>query len=217
MILGGLIGLERASRHRSAGIRTHTLVCLGSMAIMLISEKMFLKYYSEYGIVTDPGRLTAQVVSGIGFICGGTIIYTGKNIKGITSAATLWVVGAIGIAVGCGFYDVAIILTITIYATLMILYNVTKKINERGNIKSLEILLLNKAKTIGQINLILAENNVDIRKMNLEKQQDESDSDELQKEIIELFLIIKLNDMDSYGKIYEDIKALENVLEVKMF
>lgn len=116
-ILGGIIGLERESSHRPAGLRTHILVCLGSALIMLISREAFSGYPSG---TWDPGRLAAQVVSGIGFIGAGTIMHEGVTIRGLTTAASLWVVAGIGLAVGSGYYLGALLTTLLV--TVVLLY-----------------------------------------------------------------------------------------------
>ncbi|HXL04219.1 MAG TPA: MgtC/SapB family protein [Bacillota bacterium] len=101
-MFGGLIGLERESHKRPAGFRTHILVCIGSALAMIISQYAFLEFSGKSGY--DPGRIAAQVISGIGFLGAGTILREGATIKGLTTAASLWVVAGIGLAVGTGFY-----------------------------------------------------------------------------------------------------------------
>ncbi|MEW6107394.1 MAG: MgtC/SapB family protein, partial [Bacillota bacterium] len=102
VVFGGLIGLERESHKRPAGFRTHILVCVGSALVMMISQYAFVGFTRV--IQYDPGRIAAQVVSGIGFLGAGTILREGATIKGLTTAASLWVVAGIGLAVGTGFY-----------------------------------------------------------------------------------------------------------------
>ena len=110
VILGGGIGLERQSKNRPAGFRTHILVCLGSATIMLLSELIFIKYHSAYGINPDPMRMGAQVISGIGFLGVGTIIINRRmQVRGLTTAASLWVCACMGLAIGTGFYIGAVV------------------------------------------------------------------------------------------------------------
>lgn len=104
VLLGGLIGFERERKNHAAGLRTHTLVCLGSCLIMVLSIYGFSEFADQYGVNRDPARLAAQAITGIGFLGAGTILFTGKSITGLTTAASLWVVMAIGLAVGAGFY-----------------------------------------------------------------------------------------------------------------
>ncbi|MBO4688652.1 MAG: MgtC/SapB family protein [Clostridiales bacterium] len=108
VVLGGLIGLERSYKNRPAGFRTHILVCLGGT----IASMTGIYLYLNMNLPTDISRLGAQVVSGLGFIGGGTIIVVNNHkIKGLTTAAGLWACGVIGIAVGAGFYEGAILAT----------------------------------------------------------------------------------------------------------
>lgn len=119
-ILGGLIGFER-ERHnkRIAGFRTHILVCTGSTLIMLTSVYVFELYGK--GVSMDPARIAAGVITGIGFLGAGTIIRSSASVTGLTTAASLWTVSAIGLATGCGFYMAAYATTVIVLATLYIL------------------------------------------------------------------------------------------------
>ena len=116
-ILGGAIGLEREYRAKGAGFRTHFLVALGSALLMLLSQYGFmdlLKEHSDLSIRLDPARIAAQVVTGIGFIGAGTIIFQKHVIKGLTTAAGIWVVGAIGMTCGAGMYILSIATTVLV-------------------------------------------------------------------------------------------------------
>ncbi len=102
-VLGGLIGLEREVHGREAGIRTYLLVCLGSALIMVVSEYLFVRYQGtpQSGFIRgDPGRIAAQAITGIGFLGAGVIIRYRDSIRGLTTAACMWVTCAIGLAVG---------------------------------------------------------------------------------------------------------------------
>ena len=113
LVLGGLVGLERQVHRRDAGLRTHILVALGSCLIMLTSLYVFDIYKEQVSL--DPVRIAAGVVTGIGFLGAGTIIRSPDGVKGLTTAASLWVVAGIGLAVGVGFNKIAI------YATVLVL------------------------------------------------------------------------------------------------
>lgn len=120
MLLGGLIGFERERSNHAAGLRTHILVCLGSALIMLLSIYGFADFVAEVNVRIDPARLATAVITGIGFLGAGTILFTGKSITGLTTAASVWVVGAIGLAVGAGFYFAAIVSTLLILLNLVV-------------------------------------------------------------------------------------------------
>jgi putative Mg2+ transporter-C (MgtC) family protein len=111
--LGGLIGVEREIREREAGLRTHLLVALGSALFTIVSAYGFHAFLSSGQSVVraDPTRIAAQIVTGIGFLGAGAIIRQGLSVRGLTTAATLWVVAAIGMAAGAGYYSAAVITT----------------------------------------------------------------------------------------------------------
>jgi len=114
---GALIGLEREHAHRPAGLRTHILVCVGSCLVMTTSAYIY-ETYRHTAPNIDVARLGAQVISGIGFLGAGTIIRNGSSVKGLTTAASIWVVACIGLATGIGFYFGATIATIIIFLCL---------------------------------------------------------------------------------------------------
>lgn len=119
IILGGIIGMERGMKNRPAGLRTYMLVSIGACVVMLINQYA----YQVYG-VGDPVRLGAQVVSGIGFLGAGTIIVTSHNqIKGLTTAAGLWASACVGLAIGIGLYEVAVVGGLSIYVVLTVLHH----------------------------------------------------------------------------------------------
>ena len=113
-ILGGIIGWERERRGRPAGLRTHILVCVGVTLMMVVSEHIFEKYktFADNSILrVDPARIAAQVVTGIGFLGAGTIMRFKATVRGLTTAASLWVVAGIGLAVGSSCYVPALVTT----------------------------------------------------------------------------------------------------------
>ncbi|MEW6100847.1 MAG: MgtC/SapB family protein [Candidatus Omnitrophota bacterium] len=119
VVLSGLIGLERELHRRTAGLRTHILVSLGSCLIMLTSIYVFDIYKGE--VAVDPARIAAGVITGIGFLGAGTIIREREGVKGLTTAASLWVVAGLGLSVGCGFYSAAIFTTVLSLIVLFLL------------------------------------------------------------------------------------------------
>lgn len=119
VFLSGLIGLERQLHRRTAGLRTHILVCLGSCLIMLTSLYVFDIYKDKAAL--DPARIAAGVITGIGFLGAGTIIREREGVKGLTTAASLWVVAGIGLAVGVGFYKAGILTAVLALITLFFL------------------------------------------------------------------------------------------------
>jgi len=133
IVLGGTIGLERGLKNRAAGLRTYMLVCMGACIVMVTNQYI----YQAYG-TGDPVRMGAQVVSGIGFLGAGSIIVTARNqIKGLTTAAGLWASACVGLAVGIGLYEVALMGTASIFIILTLMHNIDDKL--RHNSKRLDV------------------------------------------------------------------------------
>jgi putative Mg2+ transporter-C (MgtC) family protein len=136
-LAGGIIGFERSSRHQVAGLRTHILICVGATTLMLLSIWLPQEFNSLKN--GDPGRIAAQVVSGIGFLGAGAIIRLGNNIKGLTTAASLWLIAAIGMAIGAGMFIAAGVAEVLSLFTLIILDRIEKKIFPAVRSKLLEV------------------------------------------------------------------------------
>lgn len=123
MMVGLIIGIEREYTHRPAGMRTHILVALGACVVSIVGEMIFIQYNST-GATPDPARLSAQVITGVGFLGAGTIMKEGPTVKGLTTAASLWAVACLGLASGFGYYSLAllgmafIMITLTLFEAL---------------------------------------------------------------------------------------------------
>ena len=148
--LGALIGYERQFKHKSAGLRTNILVCVGSCLIMILSNMMYEQVEGKTN--ADPARLAAQVVSGIGFLGAGAIIKEGVNVIGLTTAACIWVVSGVGLAVGAGYYFIAVFSSVLVYVILEVLSRRERYrwIMPADNIV-LKLTLENKTKVIKKI------------------------------------------------------------------
>jgi putative Mg2+ transporter-C (MgtC) family protein len=136
-VAGGIIGFERSSRRQVAGLRTHILIALGATTLMLLSIWLPQEFNSLKN--GDPGRIAAQVVSGIGFLGAGAIIRLGNNIKGLTTAASLWLIAAIGMAIGAGMYVAAAVGEALSLFTLIVLDKIEKRIFPAVRNKLLEL------------------------------------------------------------------------------
>lgn len=131
-ILGAIIGLDREYRAKEAGYRTHFLVSLGSALIMIVSQYGFQDIIKESSVTLDPSRVAAQVVSGIGFIGAGTIIFQKQIVRGLTTAAGLWATAGIGLAIGSGLYILGITATVLTLIGLEALSLVFKRVGMKS-------------------------------------------------------------------------------------
>ncbi len=126
MLVGLVIGTERQYTNRPAGMRTHILVALGACMVSITGEILFYHYKLE-GAMPDPARLSAQVITGVGFLGAGTIMREGASVKGLTTAASLWAVACLGIACGFGYYAAALLGMVFIFLTLTVLEYIQHK------------------------------------------------------------------------------------------
>ena len=142
-VLAGVIGFEREHVQRNAGMRTHILVAIGAALVMCSGEFLATKYAN-----IDPARIGAQVVSGIGFLCAGTIIKEGISVRGLTTASSLWCVSCVGLAAGCGNYILAIATTVLILIVLRVLRTMAHSRRKKANRLVLQIVLSMEGQSI---------------------------------------------------------------------
>lgn len=136
MFVGALIGMEREYTHRPAGLRTHILVALGACVVSITGEMIFM-HYSVLSSTPDPARLSAQVITGVGFLGAGTIMKEGASVKGLTTAASVWAVACLGIAAGFGYYFLALAGMFFTFITLTFLETIQRKLlrNHSSDVK----------------------------------------------------------------------------------
>ena len=172
IILGGIIGLERGMKNRPAGLRTYMLVCLGACVVMLINQ-----YTSQAFGTGDPVRLGAQVISGIGFLGAGTIVVTSHNqIKGLTTAAGLWASACIGLAIGIGLYEVALIAGLAVFLVLTVLHECDYYVRSRTRMVDVYIEL-DQSVSLGKFIRNLRERELEVS--NIMREHDTAYSDEV--------------------------------------
>ena len=171
-VLGGIIGYERQSRRKSAGLRTNVLVCLGSCLIMVMSVEMYQEVEGKTN--ADPARLAAQVVSGIGFLGAGAIMKEGLSVTGLTTAACLWVVAGVGLAVGAGFYAGALISTALVFVTLGSLSRLDDWVDHEKTL-SLNIHTVDRPGQLMRISRCLEDLQLRVRGVKVKADEDEVD------------------------------------------
>ena len=170
-VLGGLIGWERERRGRPAGLRTHLLVCVGVTLIMLVSEHIFVQYqgYKQDSILRiDPARIASQVVTGIGFLGAGTIMRHKATVRGLTTAASLWVVAGIGLAIGSGFIIPAVFTAFIAIMTLILLPKIEGEIKKDKYI-TMKMLIAGQEHFLDNIRSILEKYSLKLQTYKFEK------------------------------------------------
>ena len=162
VVFGGMIGMERESKHRPAGFRTHTLVSVGASTIMILSELLSAKFEAQYGVLPDPARMGAQVISGIGFLGAGTIMRYGTNVRGLTTAASIWATGCIGLATGAGFYSLAGTMAVVILITLITFNRLSHYFDRRAVVRDVLVELCDEEQALGAATRFLMQNTAKI-------------------------------------------------------
>lgn len=166
VIIGGILGLERGRKRHPAGFRTYILVCLGSTLVMTTNQYIYQTFHTG-----DIGRLGAQVISGIGFLGAGTIIITGRNqVRGLTTAAGLWASACIGLSIGIGFYEGAILGGITIFFVMTILHKMDNMMRKKSNLMHL-YLEFGSSQGLGSFLGLAKQNSIEVSDIQIVKNQ----------------------------------------------
>jgi putative Mg2+ transporter-C (MgtC) family protein len=209
-ILGSIIGSERQKHEWAAGLRTHMLVCVGSALIMLVSMFGFRDVVNHPGIILDPSRVAAQVVSGIGFLGAGTILFLrGEIVRGLTTAAGLWTVAAIGLAVGGGLYFAAGTTTVIVFVILAALKPLETRFFNKGKFNGVSMVLERKQVSLEHIEDVFKTHSIKYTKISLSPSL-EQDLDEIKINIQKLSL-----DKNNLLTVIEDLRKIKGVREVE--
>lgn len=201
--LGAIIGLERERKDWTAGMRTHMLVCVGAALTMIVSAYGFSDILNSAHVTLDPSRIAAQVISGIGFIGAGTILFLKQGvIRGLTTAAGLWTVAAIGLATGGGLYFAAALATSLALVILWILQPIEKKLSKRFRHKDVKIIAAKEASPSRILKKILQTEATDVSNFSFDQTDDEF--------IIE----IKFDNINS-SKLADIVETLQKDTDIK--
>jgi putative Mg2+ transporter-C (MgtC) family protein len=169
IVLGGIIGFERESAQHPAGLRTLILVCLGSTLFMFVPYFTLDPSFAGLNLVLDVTRVAAGVVTGIGFLGAGVIFTAGTNVRGLTTAATIWSVASIGILVGIGFYFIAIFATIAITLVLHFFHIVEREYFKYDEFRFLKIKINDKADVKNDLERLLKRHKIKLELNNFER------------------------------------------------
>lgn len=195
VIAGSIIGLERELHNHPAGFRTHVLVCIGSTLFTLVSV-------SSFG--GDPSRVAAQIVSGIGFLGAGTILREGATIRGLTTAASLWSVAGVGMAIGTGYYWGATLTTALMVIVLFFFYSLEKRIWQRT--KKVDITMADVPGQLGKVASKLGEMGVSIKSVDISPESSER---------VAIELILKLPGTVEIHEVAGSLAQLDGVSNIK--
>lgn len=203
VVLGGIIGLERGLKNRPAGLRTYMLVCVGACLIMVTNQYI----YQVFG-TGDPVRMGAQVVSGIGFLGAGTIVVTRRNqIKGLTTAAGLWAAAAVGLSVGIGLYEAAVIGGTVVFIVLSLLHSWDNRM--RQNSKIVEIYVeLTSAINLGDFIRR-------IRQMDLEIYSIQTEQESAEEGKRSYIVMLRSKEKRNHEILFQNIRNIEGVAYVE--
>lgn len=196
LISGGIIGFERGRKGRPAGLRTHMLVCIGSSLAMITNQ-----YLYNMGTSVDVARMGAQVISGVSFLGAGTILITGRHqVKGLTTAASLWACACLGLTIGCGFYSAAILGTLSIWVVNSLLHRLEIPLRSRAKMYRVYIEF-KELSVIREMLTFLKENRVKVSDLEIIKPEDKS-------KIGATLILIPLDRVD-----YDKLKLLVNSID----
>lgn len=209
IIIGGIIGMEREKHNRPAGLRTHILVCLGACVITLLESTIVIQMQSMKGageqITISVGRVAAQVVSGVGFLGAGTIVLSQRKISGLTTAASLWNVACLGLAVGYGFYFLAFVSCILVLIVLALLSRLVRVNAE----KRVEVKFVHRTETMDFINDFFEKKSVQVLDLDFHMEVSED------KNLYTNVYLLKLPSHTTYTDIVAHLAEHKNVLGVR--
>ncbi|MGF6371884.1 putative Mg2+ transporter-C (MgtC) family protein [Paraburkholderia sp. RAU6.4a] len=179
-LLGSVIGFERERLNWAAGLRTHMLVCVGASLMMLVSAFGFADVLGTKDVVLDPSRVAAQVVSGIGFLGAGSILLRGEVVRGLTTAASLWSVAGIGLAVGGGMYTPAIGATVIILIILAGIKPLERRYISVRQQRSIQLSVERGSVSLDAVNRALGTGSVRVKQFIVQQTEDDADLDDVQ-------------------------------------
>ncbi len=202
VILSFIIGIEREAIHKPAGIKTHTLICISSTLIMALGTYL----YHKIPEATDPSRLPAQILAGIGFVGAGTIIQNGFSVKGITTAASLLAMTCIGLAIGAGFYEGAVIATLFVFFSLYFTAPINQLLHKNRKNNLYTITVKNTPEILGKINTVFMQSHANV--LNIKQIHDEASQYSILK------FSVKLKDIKQKEPLVHTLCELPEVKEV---
>ncbi|GAA0181241.1 MgtC/SapB family protein [Clostridium sediminicola] len=220
VLIGGIVGYEREFKNRPAGFRTHILVCVGAAVVSMIqlydvevTMNKVLQNPELAGVLkADMGRLGAQVITGVGFLGAGTIIRDKGSVKGLTTAASLWAVACVGLAVGLGYYFLSVVATLGVFIVLVSLKRVETKLLGKGKIVKLEIHYFDKS-FIANSEAYFEKYNIKIKKIEfLLDDEEKNEEQEYKKSLYTILIPRAIKD----SNIIQNLVKIDGIYKVKL-
>ena len=205
LIAGGAIGFERERDSQPAGLRTHMIVSLGAALVMILSINMAIAFQSQDA---DPARLAAQVVSGIGFLGAGAILRFGFNVKGLTTASTLWTTAMIGLAIGYGYYLVALFAVVIMLIVLTLVERFEKKFVRINVIRTVVIEVRDREGIIREVRKTISKMSDAVMAFNVQKS--------LKNKHLRIEIVARFNRSEKLEDMMEVLSAIESVRSIKI-
>ncbi len=207
VLAGFLIGLDRERHSQPAGLRTHMVICLGACLMMILSIHIPTEYIKK-GFGTDPTRLAAQVISGIGFLGAGAIFRFGINVKGLTTAASIWTTSGIGLAFGSGYYFLGTVCTVFLIVILYVFDKLEDHIIERRNWRVITVDFDSKHLSGSDIFSIIRDFGIAVKQPSI--------IENLEKNSTEVVISCRIDEAFQVRELFNRIKSLGNIKTVKI-
>jgi putative Mg2+ transporter-C (MgtC) family protein len=207
LLAGGVIGLNREQHKQPAGFRTHILICLGSTLLMILSiyiPQTYLDFKNG-----DPGRIAAQVVTGIGFLGAGAIIRLGRSVKGLTTAASIWLISAVGLTIGAGLFVISLVTIVLALFTLVLLEHVERKLVSKLYQKTVILKFNTKRFPETEVKSILKEMKIQLYEYHITIFN-------IEKEVLEFKMTVNIPEHTDISKFVESLSHLEAVKTIKI-
>lgn len=224
IVVGGIIGYERAFKNRPAGFRTHILVCVGATIISIIQIEtiertkamIMIDPVLAQALKADMGRMGSQVITGVGFLGAGTIIREKGLIKGLTTAASLWVVSCIGLAIGLGMYFISVMSTVGVFIALVILKKVEDRFIEHAYTVEFEIKYDEDRNFVKQMQTFFDNNNIKVKNIRFisEKNQEQNNLEEMVDG--KTLYTVEVPRHKEYTEIVQQLYQYKNILAAKV-
>jgi putative Mg2+ transporter-C (MgtC) family protein len=205
-VLGGLVGLERERHNQPAGLRTHIILCVGATLITIVSIQMSRDLGNDR--LTDPTRIAAQIVSGIGFLGGGAILRLGATVRGLTTAACIWTVTGVGMSVGAGYYFPAAMVVLTMLFTLLVLARFEDTFLKKRLYREMTLTARSSPDLLGNVEKVLSNNRIFIKKIEVER--------EIAEPNVELRAIVTAPERVNLNKLSDEIFQIPGTLRFEM-